>query len=46
MNETGTTRGPVRVGLLGCGIVGGATAQILLEHADELRQRAGVPIEI
>ena len=38
--------GPVRVGLLGCGIVGGATAQILLEHAGELRQRAGVPIEI
>jgi homoserine dehydrogenase len=30
----------VRVGLLGCGIVGGATALILQEHADELKQRA------
>ena len=38
--------GSVRVGLIGCGIVGGATAQILLEHAAELSQRAGVPIEI
>jgi homoserine dehydrogenase len=36
----------VRVGLLGCGIVGGATAHILQEHADELKQRAGTPIEI
>ncbi|MGH2755531.1 MAG: homoserine dehydrogenase [Actinomycetota bacterium] len=36
----------VGVGLLGCGIVGGATAQILLEHDAELRRRAGIPIEI
>ncbi|MFN2526397.1 MAG: homoserine dehydrogenase [Actinomycetota bacterium] len=38
--------GAVRVGLLGCGIVGGGTARILIEHADDLRQRAGVPIEL
>ena len=36
----------VRVGLLGCGIVGGATARILLEHKAELATRAGVPIEL
>lgn len=36
----------VRVGLLGCGIVGGATANILQAHADELKQRAGTPIEL
>ena len=36
----------VRVGLLGCGVVGGATARILVEHAPELVQRTGVPIEI
>jgi homoserine dehydrogenase len=38
--------GPVRVGLLGCGVVGGATARILGDHATELRRRAGVPIEL
>lgn len=36
----------VRVGLLGCGIVGGATARILIEHSDDLLQRAGAKIEI
>lgn len=37
---------PVRVGLLGCGIVGGATARILHEHAGELSQRVGAPVEL
>ena len=37
---------PVRVGLLGCGVVGGATASILLRHAAELERRAGVPVEL
>jgi homoserine dehydrogenase len=37
---------PVGVGLLGCGVVGSATAHILLEHADDLRQRAGAPINL
>jgi homoserine dehydrogenase len=36
----------VRVALLGCGVVGGATARILVEHADGLAERAGVPIEL
>lgn len=39
-------RTPIRVGLLGCGIVGGATARILVEHADEIERRAGVRIEL
>jgi homoserine dehydrogenase len=37
---------PVRVGLLGCGVVGGATARILLEHSRDLASRAGAPIEL
>jgi homoserine dehydrogenase len=36
----------VRVGLLGMGIVGGATARIILEHAEDLTQRAGASIEL
>ena len=36
----------IKVGFLGCGIVGGGAARILLEHAAEIRQRAGVPVEI
>jgi homoserine dehydrogenase len=38
--------GPVRVGLLGCGIVGDASAQIIREHAGELAERIGAPVEI
>jgi len=37
---------PVKVGLLGFGVVGSATARILVEYADDLRLRAGVPIEL
>ncbi len=36
----------IRVGLLGCGVVGGATLRILRDHADELAARAGAPIEV
>ena len=36
----------VRVGFLGCGIVGGGAARILIEHAATIEQRAGIPIEI
>ena len=39
-------KAPVRVGLLGCGIVGGAAARILVEHAGKVSQRAGVPVEL
>ena len=36
----------IRVGLLGCGVVGGATARILLDDADEITKQAGVRIEL
>jgi homoserine dehydrogenase len=36
----------IRVGMLGCGIVGGAVAQILRAHRAELRERTGATIEI
>lgn len=37
---------PVKVGLLGCGVVGTATARILSSHAAELETRTGAPIEV
>ncbi|MDP9067150.1 MAG: homoserine dehydrogenase [Actinomycetota bacterium] len=36
----------VKVGLLGCGVVGGATLRILNDNADELAARVGAPIEV
>ena len=36
----------IRVGLLGAGSVGSQVARLLLEHADELAQRVGAPIEL
>lgn len=36
----------VRVGLLGCGVVGGSTARILLEDSDDIARHAGVRIEL
>jgi homoserine dehydrogenase len=37
---------PVRVGLLGCGNVGGALAQLLLADADRIRSRTGLRFEL
>lgn len=36
----------IRVGLLGCGVVGSGTARILLHHGRELATRAGANIEL
>jgi homoserine dehydrogenase len=36
----------IRIGLLGCGTVGGATARILIEHAGEIARRAGAAVEV
>lgn len=36
----------VRIGLLGCGIVGSATCRLLVAHADEIRLRTGSTVEI
>ena len=38
--------GPVRVGLLGIGTVGGGTFEVLRRNQDEIRRRAGRSIEI
>jgi homoserine dehydrogenase len=37
---------PVRVGLLGCGAVGTGVARLFVEHAEELRARAGAVLEL
>ncbi|MGH2819565.1 MAG: homoserine dehydrogenase [Actinomycetota bacterium] len=37
---------PVRVGMLGCGIVGGAVCRMLIERSEELARRAGAPLEL
>ena len=37
---------PVRVALLGCGVVGGAVARLLGEHATDLAARVGAPLEL
>lgn len=36
----------MRVGFLGCGIVGGAAARILVDHASDITERAGTSIDI
>ncbi len=38
--------GPVRVALIGCGVVGSAVARLLIEHADDLAARVGRPLEV
>ncbi len=38
--------GPVRVALIGCGVVGSSVAQLLVEHADDLAARVGCRIEL
>ena len=43
-----TTSAPIKVALLGCGVVGSQVARQLLAHADDLRARIGhvrVPVE-
>src|SRR4029453_8142822 len=37
---------PVRVGMLGCGAVGTGVARLLVDHAAELTERAGRPVEL
>ena len=37
---------PVRVGMLGCGVVGSQVARLLLADIKELSTRAGVRIEL
>ena len=37
---------PLRVALLGCGVVGSSVARLLTEHADDLAARVGRPLEL
>jgi homoserine dehydrogenase len=37
---------PIRIGMLGCGVVGTGVARLLIEHAEPIRDRAGVPLQL
>ncbi|NGO72406.1 homoserine dehydrogenase [Streptomyces boncukensis] len=37
---------PLKVALLGCGVVGSEVARIMTAHADDLAQRIGAPVEL
>jgi homoserine dehydrogenase len=37
---------PLKVAMLGCGVVGTEVARLLTTHADELAQRAGAPLQL
>ncbi|KRE55086.1 homoserine dehydrogenase [Phycicoccus sp. Soil748] len=37
---------PLRVALLGCGVVGSSVARMLVDHADDLAARVGRPLEL
>jgi homoserine dehydrogenase len=37
---------PLRIALLGCGVVGSDVVRLLHEHADDLAQRIGAPVEL
>ncbi|WP_068434079.1 homoserine dehydrogenase [Piscicoccus intestinalis] len=41
-----TAGGPLRVALLGCGVVGSSVARLLLANADDLAARVGRPLEL
>ena len=46
MSETDRQPQPLRIALLGCGIVGTAVARLLTENAQDLTERVGRPLEI
>jgi homoserine dehydrogenase len=46
LKTTTTNLGPIRVGLLGIGTVGGGTFKVLQRNQEEIRRRAGRGIEI
>ena len=45
-NDRDNTLGPVKIGILGLGTVGGGTVNVLRRNADEIARRAGREIEI
>src|SRR5687768_1504873 len=40
------SRGPVVIGMLGCGTVGGGVLQVLDAHAEDIQERLGVPLKV
>lgn len=46
MIETDEQAQPLRIALLGCGVVGSAVARLLTENAADLKARVGRPLEI
>ena len=46
MSQTEKQMPPLRIALLGCGVVGSAVARLLTENAGDLRARVGRPLEI
>ncbi|MGN6251481.1 MAG: homoserine dehydrogenase [Marmoricola sp.] len=46
MTGVDESTGPVRVALLGCGVVGSQVARLLTEHAEDLAARVGAPVEL
>ncbi len=46
MYGAGVSTAPVRIGLLGCGTVGGGVVRLLRDNASYLAERAGAPLEI
>ena len=45
-SQKATAGEPLRVALLGCGVVGSSVARMLVEHADDLAARVGRPLEL
>jgi len=46
VSQTDKQTAPLRVALLGCGVVGSAVARLLTDNAGDLRARVGRPLEI
>jgi homoserine dehydrogenase len=46
MNHQNLSTRPIRVALLGCGVVGSQVARLLQEQAADLAARVGVPVEL
>jgi homoserine dehydrogenase len=46
VSETDKQTQPLRVALLGCGVVGSSVARLLTEHAGDLAARVGRPLKI
>jgi homoserine dehydrogenase len=45
-NKQSPRQGPVKVALLGCGVVGSQVARLLIEQTGDLAARVGAPVEL